>query len=252
MTRLIRLLYPYGSERRVLRGPARGMRFVVEPGIGLSYAIGAELAAPRYFRQHLRPGMTVFDVGANKGQMTLLFAALVGPSGRIASFEPAPSEFRSLERNLALNALTNVRTFQAAAADAERDLTFMYDPANPTQGKLHDVERTYSVAGARPQSVPAIRLDSVLDGAGSGAGLRPDLIKIDVEGAAASVLRGATRILEEVGPRLFLELHGPEEQAGIRDELLTRGYVAETLDGTRVADPTVGWNSPLWCFKPGS
>jgi FkbM family methyltransferase len=251
MAGLIRLLYPYGSERRVLRGPARGMRFVVEPGIGFTYAMGTALAAPRYFRQHVRPGMTIFDVGANKGQMTLLFAALVGPSGRIASFEPAPAEFHSLERNLALNALTNVRTFQVAAADAERDLTFMYDPANPTQGKLADVERTYSLAGARPQSVPAMRLDAVLDNVGPGAGLRPDLIKIDVEGAAASVLRGATRILEDVGPRIFLELHGPEEQAGIRDELLARGYVAETLAGARVADPTVGWNSPLWCFKPG-
>jgi FkbM family methyltransferase len=245
MTRLIRLVYPYGSERRVLRGPARGMRFIVEPGIGFTYAMGTELAAPRYFQRHLRPGMTVFDVGANRGQMTLLFAALVGPSGRIASFEPAPAEFHSLERNLALNALTNVRTFQAAAADGDQAVTFMYDPANPTQGKLRDVERTYSLADARPLSVPAMRLDSVL-----AQGLRPDLIKIDVEGAAASVLRGATRTLEEVGPRIFLELHGPEEQAGIRDELLTRGYVAETLDGTRVADPAVGWHSPLWCFKP--
>ena len=41
---LVRLLFPYGSERRVLRGPARGMRFVVEPGIGFTYALGTDAA----------------------------------------------------------------------------------------------------------------------------------------------------------------------------------------------------------------
>lgn len=245
MTRqVIRWLYPYGSVRRVVRGPATGMRFVVEPTMGLAYAIGHPRAMPRYFSPHIRRGMTIFDVGANKGQMMLLFARLVGPEGRVVSFEPAPAEFRCLERNVRLNALDQVTTVQAAASDAPGDLVFMYDAANPTQGKLRDVEPSYTVTGAVPVSVPARPLDEFLD-----QGLRPDLIKIDVEGAGLRVLRGAARILEHVGPRILIELHGPEEQAAVRDELLTRGYVAETLDGVRVADPTVGWHDPLWCYR---
>ena len=77
----IRILYPFSANRRVLRGPARGMRFIVEPGIAFSYAIGTDQAAPRFFLRHVQPGMTVYDVGANKGQMTMIFAAIVGPSG---------------------------------------------------------------------------------------------------------------------------------------------------------------------------
>ena len=77
----------------------------------------------------------------------------------------------------------------------------------------------------------------------------PDLIKIDVEGAAAAVLRGAARILDERGPSVYVELHGPEEQAGIRDELLSRGYVAYSSTGEVVADPVNRWVSPLWCVK---
>src|SRR5687768_17481084 len=131
--RLIRSLYPYGSVRRVIRGPARGMRFSVEPTMGLAYAIGHHRAMPRYFGAHIRRGMTVFDVGANKGQMMLLFAALVGPRGRVVSFEPAPEEFRCLERNVSLNALRHVTTVHAAASDASGEMIFMYDAANPTQ-----------------------------------------------------------------------------------------------------------------------
>ena len=240
-----RLLFPRGSQRRVLRGPARGMRFVVEDGIGVSYAVGVDAAAPRHFAQWVRPGMTVYDVGANKGQMALLFASLVGPAGRVVAFEPAPAEFGSLTRNLTLNGLDHVRPIQAAAADAEGELAFAYAPDRPTQGKLVDVELTYTPLSDDTITVRTCCLDDVLDDEPA-----PDVVKIDVEGAAAAVLRGAARILEETAPPIFLELHGPEEQAGVRDELLARGYVARTLDGARVADPTSAWYSPLWCHRP--
>ena len=247
LEQLARIFYPYGARRRVLRGPARGMHFVAAPGIGLSYAFGTSDAVPPFFRHHVRPGMRIFDVGANKGQMTLLFAALVGPAGRIVAIEPAPKEFASLAANVALNALSNVQPIQAAAADAEGELIFTYAAGRPTQGKLRDVERTYAIADADAFPVRTVPIDALVD-----AHFTPDLIKIDVEGAAASVMRGATRLLTTSSPAIYLELHGPEEQAGVRDELLARGYVAETLDGRRVPDPTSGWHTPLWCYRPSA
>lgn len=236
---------PFGSTRRVLRGPARGMHFVVEPGIGLTYALGSDAAAPRHFVRHIRAGMTVYDVGANKGQMALLFAALVGPSGRVVSFEPSPPEYACLDANVRLNRLQHVRVVHAAAAEAEGELTFTYSADRPTQGKIASVEPTYVVAGAESFTVPTVSLDSLL-----ASEPFPDVIKIDVEGAAAAVLRGAARILDEGRPDLYIELHGPEEQAGVRDELLGRGYVARTMAGEVVADPTDGWHSPLWVSRP--
>jgi FkbM family methyltransferase len=189
----------------------------------------------------------VWDVGANKGQMTLLFAALVGPAGRVVAIEPAPAEFAGLAANIRINQLSNVEPLQAAAADAEGQLAFTYAAGRPTQGKLQDVERTYVIPGAETLAVRALRIDSLVTDH-----VTPDVIKIDVEGAAASVLRGAAGLLAESSPRIYLELHGPEEQAGVRDELLARGYVAETIDGARVPDPTAGWHSPLWCHRPSA
>lgn len=246
--RVLRLLVPYGSKRRVLRGPARGMQFIAEPGIAFSYAVGTDAAAPGIFAKLVKPGATVYDVGSNKGQMAMIFAALVGPTGRVLAFEPAPAEYASLVRNLRLNGLDHVRTIEAAVSDARGELAFAYDSDRPTEGKLRDVETSYAGAPASASfTVAAIPLDAML--ADERA---PNLIKIDVEGGAAAVLRGARRIIDEASPGIYVELHGPEEQAGIRDELLSRGYVAETLTGAAVPDPTSGWHSPLWCYKPGS
>jgi methyltransferase, FkbM family len=223
------------------------MRFILEPGIGVSYALGTHAAAPRCFAKWVPLGGTVYDVGSNKGQMALIFAALVGPSGRVLAFEPAPPECESLARNIRINRLDNIRVFDAAAAERRGEVIFAYAREHPTQGKLVDVEPSYVSKGADKFSVLAFPLDEIL-----GEEPAPDLIKIDVEGAAASVLRGARRIIEEWSPIIYVELHGPEEQAGIRDELLVRGYVARTLSGDVVVDPTSGWKSPLWCSKPRS
>jgi len=243
---LARSLCPYGSTRRVLRGPARGFRIVIEPGLGLTYLISTPGAAPPVFARAVREGMTVVDVGANKGQMTLLFAALVGPAGRVIAIEPAPREFESLARNVRLNGLAHVDLLQAAAAESAAWLTFAYAPDRPTQGKLVGVETSYRVAGARTLDVQAMPLDALLD-----RGIAPDVVKLDVEGGAAAALRGARRMLDELAPAVYVELHGPEEQAGVRDELLARGYVAHRIDGLPVPDPTAGWFTPLWCHRPG-
>jgi methyltransferase FkbM-like protein len=72
--------------------------------------------------------------------------------------------------------------------------------------------------------VNAVTIDSLLDSAPP-----PDFIKIDVEGSAAAVLRGSRKIIRENSPVFFLELHGPEEQAGVADELVWCSYIAETI-----------------------
>lgn len=220
------------------------MRFIVRPGMGVMYALGTDAAAPRFFGRHIRPGMTVVDVGVNRGQMALIFAKLVGQSGQVVAIEPAPGPFADLELNVRLNRLNHVRLIEAAAGDSDGELAFAYAPDRSTQGKLRDVEVGYLNPGADTLPVRAVTLDSVIDHDAS-----PDVLKIDVEGAAAHVLRGAARILDRFGPNVYIELHGPEEQAGVRDELLGRGYVLETVDGREVHDPVAVWCSPLWCRK---
>jgi len=53
-------------------------------------------------------------------------------------------------------------------------------------------------------------------------------------------------VAQRPAPRKQVPL-GNEEQAGLRDELLSRGYTLQTLAGERVADPVATWRTPLWC-----
>ena len=51
-------------------------------------------------RRYVKPGATVLDIGANIGSHTLQLARLVGPSGRVLSFEPTDFAFGKLRKNL--------------------------------------------------------------------------------------------------------------------------------------------------------
>ena len=243
--RIARLFYPTGATRRVLRGPLRGFRYIVKSGMGATYALGVDSGGMKFLQQKAKPGLTVYDVGANRGQMCLLFSKLVGPDGRVFAFEPVPPLAASIARNIQLNSLTNVWPHAVALSDHDGVDSFAFSWNYSTQGKLADVEATYLVPDAVVQEVDVARLDTFV----AQGQPPPQLMKIDAEGAAAAILRGGAEVLETYSPSIYLELHGPEEQAGVQDELLSRGYLCETLDGTRVEDPTDGWHSPLWCYR---
>ena len=59
----------------------------------------------RAFRQAIRQGATVFDVGANLGAYTLLFGQWVGAAGRVVAFEPSAASRSGLARHVHLNDL---------------------------------------------------------------------------------------------------------------------------------------------------
>jgi predicted methyltransferase len=63
----------------------------------------------------LRPGDWVADVGAHVGYYTLLAAAIVGETGHVFAFEPAPDNLEYLSKNIGLNKLKNVSVVASAA-----------------------------------------------------------------------------------------------------------------------------------------
>src|SRR6516225_7932523 len=64
--------------------------------------------------QLIRPGMMILEVGANIGSLTLPFARLVRPAGRVIAFEPQRIIYQMLCGNLALNAIDNVLAYNSA------------------------------------------------------------------------------------------------------------------------------------------
>ena len=83
--KIARLFYPYGSARRVWRGPVRGRQFHVAPGFGLTYAFASSALHLDILAQLVDPGMTVLDIGANRGLISLLLSIRAGREGKVIS-----------------------------------------------------------------------------------------------------------------------------------------------------------------------
>ena len=242
--RITRLLYPYGGLRTVIRGPAKGFRIKIAPSMGITYILGLDNYHWKFLDQRICKYNNIFDVGANRGQMALYFGRSKRIDAKLYCFEPVYDLYVDLDINIRLNNIKNAACLNIALAETRGHADFLYSPNHQTQGKLGHVEATYVVSEATSITVPTSTLDSLMNDCLPP----PDLLKIDVEGGAESVLVGAGNMLTQRRPDIFVELHGPEEQRAIRNELLTRGYVIEDLKGNRIIDPEAQWASPLWCY----
>ncbi len=136
-------------------------------------------------RQLITPGMTVVDVGANIGIYTRFFSGLATVSGRVHAFEPAPSNYKHLQKNT--GHLTNVQLNHAAVGDYSGIIRLFVSEELEVDHRSFD-----SGDGRKGIDVPAVSLDDYFT-----AGQRVDLIKIDVQGYELSVLEGAKRVLAE-------------------------------------------------------
>ena len=83
--------------------------------------------------KHLKPGLTVIDIGAHVGLHTLMFSRRVGPTGRVLAIEPSPANARLLRSHIVWNDCRNVEVIEAAVGDREDHVSFTFhpDPTNP-------------------------------------------------------------------------------------------------------------------------
>ena len=165
------------------------------------------------FRQILRPGHVVLDVGANVGD-TLFFAQAVGGRGRVHALEPQRIVYQTLCANLALNSITNVFTHQAAAGSAVG--TLLVPPLNYTEtNNFGGLSLGTYAAGEAVAVVPLDRLEL------------PScrFIKVDVEGMELEVLRGAAHTIGKHKPILYVESDRRDAAQELMRFIEALGYV---------------------------
>lgn len=167
------------------------------------------------FVDHIRPGMTVLDVGAHIGVYTTLAARRVGPAGHVVAVEPDARNAELVRKNATLNGVTErVRIVEAAAGETAGTVRFYRDEAEAT-GTMGSRWQD-PLAESRAVDVRAVRLDEVLDD------LAPDVVKVDVQGSEVSALNGLRETLGRGKLRAaFVELNAPAlERAGSSAEEL--------------------------------
>ncbi len=200
-------------------GINRGMKWIVGSSIHGCWLGTYELEKQSIIKRFVRPGMTVFDIGANVGFYTLAFSRLVGEEGHVWAFEPLAENASNILRHVNLNKLDNVTFLQAAVSDRNGIVGFNIGESNSI-GSISQANALYKI--------PTIALDRLI---ADGVIPIPDLIKMDVEGAESLVLSGAKELFSRKKTTLFIALHSDDQQRKCAEFLRSSGYEIHLLDG---------------------
>ncbi len=238
LQKLVRLplkLIPPTATMPVLAGPLKGAKWVAGTAPhgawlgrlereGLAWALGSAPA-----------GSVFWDIGANVGLFSLAFSRAAGPQGKVYCFEPMPDNVAKLRRHLELNRCGNAEVVAAALGDTPGVLRM-------TAGEFNS---EFHVAADGEIEVPALTLDGWQEQAKAPL---PAVVKIDVEGFEAEVLRGGERCFRTGNPTIFLAIHGRK----MHDDCLAllQGWGYEVRDSAGHAPLAQSWE---WlATKPGA
>ncbi len=196
---------------------------------------GPEQAHQRAFASLVHEGDTVIDIGANWGLHTLFLSQCVGRSGRVIAVEPEPRALDELEWHLDANKCDNVKVYRCAVGDRIGMGCFVAAESAYT-GHLA-VDKT----GSSGTPVQVTTIDSLVF---EERIQQLRLVKIDVEGAEASVLAGSAKTIREARPLFIIDLHTPEQDAAVAQILREADYELCRVDGSLIKHCDRGWPDP--------
>ncbi len=177
----------------------------------------------------LKPGMRVFDIGANVGYYTQKFAEAVGPTGEVHAFEPVSASAAKVRELQAQYPWIQVHQCAVADKPGEVVMNVAEDSTSPTN-RISIVESEASEGLA----VSVKTIDQVAAEFGV-----PAFIKIDVEGYEWHALQGAQAVLDSKSLKhLFIEIHFallearglPKAGEDIQKMLLRQGFASHFTD----------------------
>ena len=189
-----------------------------------------------------KPGMIVFDVGANIGEWTLTMANGVGAQGRVYSFEPTPFLFDALNKTVVANQFNQVIVSPYALSDKSKTMDFyiQYDENELLDARLSRLDspadfKEWITDGkkAKKIQVKTITLDEF---AVKEKLERLDFIKIDAEGYESAIVEGGLTVLKKFRPNLILECGGVYDSEEKRKRMVTR---LRELDYSLVGQPVM-------------
>lgn len=167
-----------------------------------SPAEGLEPGTHRCLKALVDPGMTVVDVGANVGMLSLALARSVGAQGKVYAFEAEPQFQDLLAKSFVLNGVPWVDLRRQAVGRAAGQATFHVSPI-AGHSSLYDLPGE-EASSARQITVEVVALDVALADVSN-----VDLVKIDVEGAELDVLAGMERLIARSPNLVIVAEFGP-------------------------------------------
>jgi FkbM family methyltransferase len=162
----------------------------------------------RLFMESVKQGMTVVDIGVNKGFYSLLAAKLMNDKGKVLSFEPVSLNCHWIKKSIKVNNYKSIELYPIALSDNNGKAKF-YVGKKSGWGSFvfSNIE---SKSNKQTIYVNTKKLDDFIVEKGIS---KIDLMKIDVEGSALMVLNGAEETLRRMkNIKLIIDLDYRREQ----------------------------------------
>jgi len=203
---------------KILSGPLQGYKWQTNAGNNAYWVGSYEKDYVKVFCEEVKPGHTVFDIGAQGGYYSLIASRLTGEKGHVFAFEPLPTNANFIREHLQINQCTNVTlleialAFESGVRGFQSSNAFMGHIAK--NGSIQVEVRTIDELVAEKKITP------------------PQVIKIDVEGSEYWVLKGGEKVLKEFKPIIFIATHGIDNRDRTLALLQEWGYEFKLIQGS--------------------
>ena len=213
------------------------------------YGSQRELSELKMFRKLINKGDCVFDIGGHIGYIAQIFENLVGEEGKVLVAEPTPKNMYFLEKNVRDN--TEVLPF--AMADSNGEMEFYTEQFGGFTNSLlseftEGSNKRFSVLQHSSEKlIPKIIVEvKTVDSICEQYEVKPNFLKIDVEGAELSVLKGAELVLKNT-KALMVEVSRNHRE--IFEFLAAYGFIALDAEGCSLEGKITDGNKNIFFVK---
>lgn len=227
-----------------------GVRMVLDPlewtQVELLAGAPQEPVTAARVRALVEAGDAVIDVGAHVGWLTLQAAKAAGPTGRVVAVDPQPYNCDRLLANARANGLDTILVVPAAIGSAPGTVTLA------DQGATDKARLSLKEPGVNDTSLRFLATVHTVEGVFALAELeRVKLLKIDVEGYEAEVLRGAVPVLDRNDNVIFesLPAHAESVLPEVFAILETAGFTMRQVDGAPLLADGQMIENNIWAFR---
>lgn len=170
---------------------------------------------PRFnhMEKHLRPGMTLFDIGAENGSMSAIYSRFVGGGENMVLFEPVPVMWPNIKATWEANGVAKPRaTYCGFVNDRSWVSDYHAHPLGTRDGWpecAYDDKLLDATKFMYPSEHGHLNDSTTIDEFVVNTGTKPDALTMDVEGYEPSVIAGAVVTIRAYRPMIWVSIHDP-------------------------------------------
>jgi len=200
------------------------------------------------FKKEIKESDIILDIGANIGYFTLIFAQIVGNHGKVFAFEPDPTNFALLKKNVEINGYENIVLINKAVSNKSGKLKLFLSDDNRGDHRIYD-----SYDGRNFVEIESIKLDDFFNDYNG----KIDFVKMDVQGAEFLVVQGMLNLLNKNKNMKIISEYWPmglKRSGAIPEEylllLLDLGFNLSNINETQKKIETITFKNLLEEYTP--